>query len=599
MGQILAQRTYWQQHVDYNMEIDLDVDTHQFTGNQILKYTNNSPDTLNRVFYHLYFNAFQPGSMMDIRSRTISDPDRRVMDRISKLSPDEIGYLKVESLLQDGANVSYQTTGTILEVALDHPVLPGETTQFDMQFKGQVPLQVRRSGRDNAEGVDYSMSQWYPKLAEYDFRGWHANPYIGREFHGVWGDFELKLRIDKRYTVAATGYLQNPEQVGHGYSDAKPKAKKGKLTWHFKAPNVHDFVWAADPDYRHTTREMSDGTILRFFYIPDSATSHWDQLPRYTERAVDYLNKNYGKYPYHEYKVIQGGDGGMEYPMATLITGHRSLGSLVGVTLHELTHSWYQGLLANNESLYSWMDEGFTEYVSEELMDYLFDNQREPHPQIDHFEAYFRLVDSGREEPLTTHADHFNFNRAYYTAAYSKGAVFLRQLNYIVGEENFHKGMIRYFNEWKFKHPEPNDLKRIMEKESGIMLSWYFEYWVNSTKTIDYRINSVEATGDSTQITLERIGGMIMPLELEITLNSGNKETYYIPLRVMRGHKPLGKMHLSEAWPWTYPTYQLSLNYPPELIKSIKIDPRQQMADIDTDNNSYLMHKDNHSESSN
>lgn len=586
---LLAQHHYWQQHVDYYMEIDMDVNTHQFTGKQVLKYTNNSPDTLHRVFYHLYFNAFQPGSMMDVRSRTIADPDSRVLDRISKLTPEEIGYLKVETLTQDGIELSHKTIGTILEVDLDQAILPGAITQFDMVFEGQVPIQIRRSGRDNAEGVSYSMSQWYPKLSEYDYRGWHVNPYVGREFHGVWGDFEIKLSIDKDYTVAATGYLQNPKEVGHGYGDTSPKIKNKKLTWHFKAPQVHDFVWAADPNYQHVTKQVPNGPLLHFFYIADSATSHWEALPEYTAKAVAYLNKHFGEYPYDEYSVIQGGDGGMEYPMATLITGHRSLRSLVGVTVHELVHSWYQSVLGNNESLFSWMDEGFTSYVSEEVVDYIFEDQTLPHPQISHFKSYLELAASGSEEPLTTHADHFNLNTAYSKAAYNKGAVFLRQLNYIIGEENFGKGMRRYFEEWKFKHPEPNDFKRVMEKESGILLSWYFDYWINSTKTIDYGVNSVRSSSDDTEIVLERLGTMIMPIDLQVTYKSGSKETYNIPLRIMYGHKPLGEMKLSEPWPWTYPIYVLTLNHSLDQISSVEIDPGRQMADVNLENNSYAV----------
>ena len=247
--------TYWQQHVDYKMNVDMDVKDYKYTGTQELKYTNNSPDTLKTVFYHLFFNAFQPGSEMDVRSRTIQDPDRRVEDRISKLSPSEIGYLKVSSLKQDGTAIKYNEEGTILEVTLNKPILPGQTVKFDMEFNGQVPQQIRRSGRDNAEGVALSMTQWYPKMAEYDFEGWHADPYIGREFQGVWGDFDVKLTLDKEYVVGGTGYLQNPEEVGHGYlpEGTKQKKVKGKtLTWHFVAPMVHDFAWGADPYFRNS-----------------------------------------------------------------------------------------------------------------------------------------------------------------------------------------------------------------------------------------------------------------------------------------------------------------------------------------------------------
>ena len=162
------------------MDIDFDVSNHQFTGTQKLNYYNNSPDTLGEVFYHLYFNAFQPNSMMDVRSRTILDPDPRVADRISKLSEEEIGYQRVIKLRMDGKPVDYEVVGTILEVDLPEPILPGSKVVFDMAFEAQVPLQIRRSGRDNKEGIDYSMTQWYPKMCEYDYQGWHANPYVGR-----------------------------------------------------------------------------------------------------------------------------------------------------------------------------------------------------------------------------------------------------------------------------------------------------------------------------------------------------------------------------------------------------------------------------------
>ena len=221
-AQDLAQRKdseRWQQRAKYTMEIDMDVETNRFKGIQKIEYTNNSPDELDMVFYHLYFNAFQPGSMMDVRSRTIADPDGRVRDRISKLGPDEIGYQKIDSLTMNGQMVEFMVEGTVLEVKLPQAIKSGETVTFDMTFEGQVPVQIRRSGRDNAEGVRYSMAQWYPKMAEYDYQGWHADEYIGREFYGVWGEFDVKISIDKDYVIGGTGYLQNPLEIGHGYED--------------------------------------------------------------------------------------------------------------------------------------------------------------------------------------------------------------------------------------------------------------------------------------------------------------------------------------------------------------------------------------------
>ena len=601
-----AQNNYWQQEVAYDMAVTMDVTTNRFAGTQTLEYQNNSADTLTQVFYHLYFNAFQPHSMMDVRSRTIADPDPRVRNRILNLGEDEIGYLRVQSLQQDGQAVAYDTVGTILEVELAEPILPGTSTTFTMKFAGQVPLQVRRSGRDNAEGIRYSMAQWYPKLAEYDEAGWHANSYIGREFYGVWGSYNVKISIVADYVVAATGALQNPQEIGHGYTDQPVERPAGNITYHFRADNVHDFVWAADPDYQHTTAQVPDGPTLHFFYQSDTLTQQWEQLPKLTVKAFQYMNANFGEYPYESFSVIQGGDGGMEYPMATLITGHRSFRSLVGVTVHELIHSWYQGVLGTNESLYAWMDEGFTTYATNRTMLYLFgggdgnDARQVPtvatqpgqaiNPQANAYGGYYNLVESGLEEPMTTHADFFRTNQGYGSAAYSKGAVFLHQLSYIIGQEVFERGMRRYFNTWKFKHPDANDFKRIMEKKSGLELDWYLEAFINSTRTVDYGIRSVDGDGEQTHVTLEKIDQIPMPLDVVVTYQDGRQELFYIPLTVMRGEKatetPLARTVLAD-WPWTFPTYRMTVPRPASDIRRIVIDPSLRMADVDRSNNAY------------
>lgn len=594
---LFGQHGYWQQHATYQMDVRLDVQTHRFVGRQLLTYTNNSPDTLTRAFYHLYFNAFQPGSMMDVRSRTIADPDRRVSDRIFRLKPEEIGYQKIKSLRQNGKVLTYQELETILEVTLAEPILPGGKAVFEMEFEGQVPLQIRRSGRDSAEGISYSMVQWFPKLCEYDADGWHPNPYIGREFYGVWGDFDVRLTLDRNYVVAATGVLQNPEQIGHGY-DTKGKnlavPNTPELTWHFKAENVHDFAWAADPDYKHVIYQMPNGPELHFFYQPGTQTATWEQLPEYTAKAFAYMNQHFGVYPYPVYNVVQGGDGGMEYAMLTLITGNRPLRSLVGVTVHELIHSWYQMVLGFNESLYAWMDEGFTSYASEKVMHHLFDpDQLFSNLHDGSYRAYRSLVESGNEEPLTTHADHFNTNSAYSIAAYSKGAIFLHQLSYVIGESALKRTMRRFYDTWKFKHPTADHFIRIAEKESGMVLDWYKEYWVNGTKTIDYSIKTVVGDDKQTKVTLERIGLMPMPVELEVQYKNGQKEIFYMPMVLMRGQKTAEQTDVrwspQPAWPWTDTEYTLNIPAAPAQIERLTIDPSRRMADVQPQNNSIRM----------
>jgi len=585
--------SYWQQKVDYKMAIDMDVETYQYSGKQELTYTNNSPDTLNRVFYHLYFNAFQPGSEMDVRSRTISDPDGRVGDRISKLLPSEIGFIKPLSLTQDGVTINYEVVGTVLEVALNQPIYPGKSTTFKMEWDAQVPVQIRRSGRNNKEDIALSMTQWYPKLAEYDFEGWHADPYIGREFHGVWGDFDVTITLDSDYTIGGTGYLQNPSEIGHGYSlpgQKTQKSKKGKYTWHFKAPNVHDFTWAADNDYIHDVYTGANNVELHFFYKnnPD-IIENWKNLQPKTAELLAYFNETIGDYPYKQYSVIQGGDGGMEYAMCTLITGNRKFESLVGVTAHEMAHSWFQFLLATNEVKHEWMDEGFTSYISDEAMNTVM-HQENPNPHAGSYRGYMFLAKSGKEQPQSTHADRYDSNRSYGISAYSKGAVFMAQLGYIIGKENLERTIKRYFKDFAFKHPTPNDFIRVAEKVSGFELDWYLMDWTQTTNTIDYEIKSVVSAGNTTQVTLSRLGLMPMPIDLFVTYEDGSQESYYIPLQMMRGEKPNQFPNLTRVvltdWAWAYPEYIFEINNGKK-VRNMMIDASQRMADINPDNNIF------------
>lgn len=573
------------------MEIDMDAEAHQFEGEQTLAYTNNSPDTLTKVFYHLYFNAFQPGSMMDVRSRTIEDPDSRVGDRIVHLNEEEIGYQRIESLTQDGEDLNYEVVGTILEVELAEPIMPGESTTFEMAFNAQVPLQIRRSGRDNEEGIEFSMSQWYPKISEYDEHGWHSDPYVAREFHGVWGEFDVTIHMDSSYVIGGTGTLQNPKEVGHGYiEESKVERPDGeRLTWHFEAEKVHDFMWAADKEYEHDVHEMEDGPDLHFFYVPDPDLGDWEQLQPKTAEAFRYMNEHFGEYPFESYSFIQGGDGGMEYPMATLITGHRSFGSLLGVSVHELVHSWYQMVLATNENMYPWMDEGFTVYASNLVTNEIRDQGRQ-NPHRGSYRSYASVVERGDEEPMSVHADAYHTNAAYGISAYAKGNVFLAQLEYVVGKETFMKAMRRYYKTWQFKHPEPRDFKRIVEKESGMQLDWYFMYWLNTTRTCDYAIEEVRGSEDSTDVVVENKGKIPMPLDIQVAFENGDTSTYYIPLVMMRDLKEKeveGKRVVLEDLPWPYPEYEFSIPRPEHEIRSIEIDPSGRLADIESENDRY------------
>ena len=608
-----AQADRWQQHISYNIKAALDVSTNILKGSEEVVYDNNSTDTLRKVYFHLYWNAFQPNSSMDIRSRElgknmltnrrgeqVQDWDARVKDRIQKLSPSEIGYQKVSQISIGGKQQKLIEHETILEVQLTDPIAPKSSVKLNLNFEAQVPQQIRRSGRDNAEGVRYSMSQWYPKMVEYDYQGWNTNPYIAREFYGVWGNYDVTLLVDPSYMVAATGVLQNPNM---------PTNAQGLKTWNFKGNNIHDFVWAADNHYKHLSKQVRPGLTLHVYYKEKTATedSAWANVLWAAEKMLPYMEKKFGAYPYPQYSFIQGGDGGMEYAMATLLKGPG-----LGTVFHEWMHSWYQHILGTNESLFPWMDEGFTSYAEaavsnqynqefaalspytseKEKAQILAGNERAkkqlPLVQYGNYMGYLALAKSGLEEPISTHSDHYNTNYAYSSAAYSKGGTFLGYLGYIVGEEKRDQILINYYNTWKFKHPNANDFIRVAEKTTGLQLEWLKEYWVNSTKTIDYGLNDIQAGNNTAIISIQRIGKMPAPLEVLVTYKDGTSELHYIPLDLMLGNKEAeGSVNriVHPECKWVQPTYTFETTKPISALKSIEIDPSYRLPDVNRSNN--------------
>ena len=616
-----AQSSRWQQRVKYTMNIDVDANKNRFAGKQKLEYTNNSPDALKKVFYHLYYNAFQPNSSMDVRSNQLGrniingkpDWDSRVTDRISKLKEDEIGYQKIISLKMNGVSQPFKYDETILEVTLTQPIAAKAKVVFEMEFEAQIPIQIRRTGRDNpTTGVRYSMSQWYPKICEYDYEGWHPTPYVAREFYGVWGDFDVTIAIDKSYKLGGTGVLVNDKEIGWGYDEpgsALKPTEKAKRSWHFVGNNVHDFVWAADPDYIHLVRKMPNGgpifhVIYNYKNNDLKNDTAWNTVADAAVFTLPFIESKFGKYPYPQYSFIQGGDGGMEYPMATLL-----IGPSLGTVFHELMHTWYQMILGTNESINAWMDEGFADFSSAHVSAFYRDNFTKikyknnpayiktldsvasilPLVVSGSYRSYYYLAKSDYQEPLTTHADHFETNLGYSISSYSKGAVFIEQLGYVVGAEMRDKILMEYYNQWRFKHPNSNDFIKLAEDMSGIKLDWYKEYWCNTTKTIDYGIDSLWEEGGVSKIRLIRKGKVPMPIDFRLSFKDGSTEMHYIPLNLMYGSKASENTGESReehaAWKWTHPTYIIEFKKRLTDLKKAEIDPSKRMADIDLRSN--------------
>ncbi len=577
----------WQQRVQYDMEIILHPDNHSLTGTQRLVYFNNSPDTLRVVYYHLYFNAFQPTSMMAERNRQLPDPDPRIAPKIFNLGPEEIGFHEIDELTQHDVPLRFGITDTVLRAELHQPLAPGDSTVLSMRFRSQVPLQTRRSGRDNAEGIAYSMSQWYPKLAHYDATGWHADPYIGREFYAPFGTFDVRLRLPAPYVVGATGILQNPDAIGHGYQTDTTAvfthADTDTLEWHFIAEQVHDFAWVADTDYLHRKVE-GDALTLHFLFQPDVA-SNWERLIEWTPSLFKGFEDLVGRYRYPQFTVAQAGDGGMEYPMMTFITGRRSVGSLRSVTAHEAAHEWFYGVLGSNEADYAWMDEGFANYMQAETM-----ARMQGQPRGNHLSALYTLVLS-REfdffERSNTPSDWFTTNAAYGMGSYSSGQGLAETMAYVISDSLRDDWLRTYFDRFAFRHPNPWDVQKVAEDVSGLELDWLFEQWTNDEHPLDYAVADVRsdrATQEHT-IILRRNTPFVMPVDLLITFEGGATQWVNVPLGIMQGHKPVPEGWLVAApWLWTFPEYTLTLSGD-GVIADVQIDPMVRTPDANRLNN--------------
>ena len=595
------QNQNWQQKVDYKMNIDVDDKSFQYDGEMNLIYENNSPDALNKVYFHLYYNAFQPGSAMDYRLQNIPDPDGRMVinkgtrenpqfeSKIAQLKPEDMGFQKIKSIQQNGKELKYKISGTIMEVTLAQSIAPNSKANFQLKWNAQVPQIIRRGGKNSSEGVDFSMSQWYPKMAQYDKEGWHLDEYIGREFIAPFGNFDVKIQIQKDYVIGASGKLQNPNEVKGYTQNPKLPTQNTKATWHFKAENIHDFVWAADKEYVVSKQQVPDGPEVYFVHLnKDDINENWAKAQDATVKYFQFMNNYFGKYPWSTYSIIQGGDGGMEYGTATLVTGGRDLDGLIGVIFHEASHSWFQQLYGINETFNEWMDEGFTSYAEQLATLNVFNKTIEPNPNMDAYATYFNLAKSGVEEPMSLLADYYNYNYAYSVEAYIKGQVYLIQLGYIIGEDNLKKTFKEFYNEWKFAHPDANDFKRVAEKVSGLNLKWYNNLFINTTRTINYSVQNV----NNSSIELKNLSNFTMPVDLYVEYKDGSKELFYIPNLELRGEKPAENLEIYQnmkrtvlaPWAWTNPDYSVKIS---KEVSRVIIDPTQRLADIDYSDNIY------------
>ena len=590
------QNAYYQQSAKYKMDIDVDAENFTYQGKQTLTYTNNSPDELKVVYFHLYWNAFKAGSMMDQRvgGQGKNGDSRLQKDGISRLASipkTEEGAQNIHWIKQNGKDLKFEIQETIMKVELATPIKPNSSTTFTMDWDAVIPMQIRRSGRNNREGIDMTVTQWYPKIAEYDYDGWATFDYVGREFHAPFSDFEVNIRIDKNYVIGAGGILENPLEV-KGY-DEKATIKtddKNKATWKWSAKNMLDFAWAADKDYTVENFTVLDGPKVYYVYQKSDKTKLWSDSKPYITQFFQLMNATFGRYTYPTYSFIQGGDGGMEYGMCTMILGEaNSLEGLLGLMVHEGGHSWNQQIMAYNESMRPWMDEGFTSYYENLVMHQILPPKvATANPFVGTLNAYRNFVKRGIEEPAVWFGDHHDNGGAYSFASYVKGELFLVQLGYIMGEQNLSVTMKEFYNTWKLKHPTDRDLMHIAQKVSGMDLKWFQNYWINTTKTIDYGIKEVKYDANSTTVTLINNGTVPMPIDFSILTKDKKVINYQIPLNMTHVWKKkdiYGDFTTLNYWPWTQKEYTFTIPYNKSQISTLGIDFSQRLADVNMADN--------------
>ncbi len=590
------QQGYYQQHVQYKMDIDVDAENFTYKGKQNITYTNNSPDQLSVIYFHLYWNAFKPGSMMDQRVASQGkNGDGRLqqngISRLASIPEGEEGEQNIHWIKQNGKELKFEIQETIMKVYLNRPLAPNSSTEISMEWNSTIPNQIRRSGRNNREGIDMTMTQWYPKIAEYDYDGWATFDYVGREFHAPFADFDVTIKINPEYVIGAGGVLQNPKEVKGYDSNATIKTdENGKAIWKWNAKNILDFAWAADRDYSVESFPVLDGPKVYFVYQKSEKTKLWAESKPYAIKFFQLMNATFGRYAYPTYSFIQGGDGGMEYGMCTMIVGNAtSLEGLVGLMVHEGGHSWFQQMIATNESTKPWLDEGFTSYAEDLVMYQLFPpSAPAANPFINSINSYVRFTKGGLEEPASWLADHHDNGTAYSFASYVKGELFLVQLGYIMGEQNLSLTLKEFFAKWKMKHPSDRDFLHIAQKISGMDLKWFQHYWINTTKNIDYAVKHVEYGTDSTSITLENKGGIPMPVDFSVLTKNKEVINYQIPLNMTHTWKSkdiYGDFKTLAYWPWTQKEYTFTVPYTKSEISALGIDFSQRLADVNPNDN--------------
>lgn len=604
---------YWQQDVHYIISAYIDENTDIIHGKEKLIYTNNSPDTLTYVFFHLYQNAFQPESYYDdLNRRNNLKPRYGRYEREKKGT--EIRIIKV-----NGSEVSTELDNTILKVILPKPLPPHQQIEFYIEFNTYFDAggNIRRRMKlFNDYGFKhYDGVHWYPRISVYDRKfGWTTDQHLGHEFYGDYGTYDVQLNFPSNFIVEATGELLNEKEVmpdslrkkldlsnfkdkwGGAPSIIIPYRENERKIWIYHAENVHDFAFTADPTYRIGEVRWNNIRIIALAQEPHAAG--WQNAALFTARVIKTYSEDIGMYVYPKIVAADAKDG-MEYPMITLDGGFNP--NYRGLIAHEVGHNWFFGMIGNNETYRACLDEGFTQFLTAWALKKIDGDTIRAIPDKSAYKRKFRepespvynevmmgyLLDASVEEdmPLNTHSDDFNGAIRHgggYRHVYYKTATMLYNLRYVLGDSLFLKAMQHYFNQWKICHPYPEDFRNSIIQFTKMDLNWFFDQWMETTKNIDYKVGRIKKGKfeDDYIIRFKRKGAMQMPLDF--TVISYNDKKYHFQIPNTWFVKPTTATILPRWIGWhknLKPVYDAKVHIPGG-IKDVIIDTTYQLADI-------------------
>jgi hypothetical protein len=604
---------YWQQDVHYTIKANINERNDIVSGTEELIYWNNSPDELEFVFFHLYPNAFQPGSYYhDLHLSNNIEP------RFGKYEEQGLG-LVINSIMVNDKAVKLEKDNTIMKVWLPEKLKSGESVRINIDFNtffdpgGSIRRRQKMFidyGNKHYDGV-----HWYPRIAVYDAKfGWSTNQHLGREYYGNYGTYDVELTFASNFIVEATGNLINKEEVLpedlRKRLDLKNFARKPlfeppsiiipydstqRKVWKFHAENVHDFAWTADPTYRIGEAEWNGVKIIALAREPNAIG--WQYAADFTAKVIQVYSEDIGMYEYPKMVVADAKDG-MEYPMLTLCGGfdpdHR------GLIAHEVAHNWFYGMVANNETYRAFMDEGFTQFLTAHGLRRIDGEEEvrfEPRdPYLRKFlkpentlysNLYYGYLSDAIESKdafLNTHSDKFGGAIRHgggYRQVYYKTGVMLYNLQYVLGDSLFWAAMQNYFNEWKFCHPYPEDFRNSIIRFTKVDLNWFFDQWIETVKQIDYGVKSVKKSKgkDNYIITFKRKGRMEMPIDFDVISNDGTTRSFHIPNNWFVKQTNARVLPRWIGWDKLQPEYQAEVHIPGG-IQNVIIDPSERLADV-------------------